>query len=156
MVWQMNLALENKQYSDINQAFDKVWYSGLLIKLQNLVPQNLHNLLTSYLTERSFYVKHLSAQSAPLLIQYGAPQGTVLGPKLYLTYTSNIPTRTETVVATFANDTALLATSNSPTEASLYLQIHLNLLEKRRIHVNENKSQHIIFILRKRICPQCT
>ena len=63
----------------------------------------------------------------------------------------------ETVMGTFADDTAIFATHADPTTASRNLQEHLNTaenwLKKWKIKVNETKSSHITFTLRKEHCP---
>lgn len=48
---------------------------------------------------------------------------------IILIYTSHILTVSEIMILTFADDTALLATSNKQTEANPHLQSHLNLLK---------------------------
>lgn len=90
-------------------------------------------------------------------INAGIPQGSVLGPVLYTIYTADLPTSENVMVATYADDTAILSSSNSSTEASYHLQNHLNKLDhwlkKWNIMVNPNKSQHITFALRREDCP---
>jgi len=77
----------------------------------------------------------------------------ILGPLLYILHTSDLPTSRETTLGTFANDTAIFATHEDPTIASLNLQEHLYIIEKWLknwiIKVNESRSLHIMFILRK-------
>jgi len=72
-------------------------------------------------------------------------------------YTSDLPTSRETTLGTFADDTAIFATQEDPRIASLNLQEHLNIIEKWlkkwKIKVNESKSSHIKFTLRKGHCP---
>jgi len=64
------------------------------------------------------------------------------------------------MTATYANDTAILASHHNPTIASTNLQHHLNQFEtwlKRwRIKANENKSTHITFSLKRETCPAVT
>ena len=84
------------------------------------------------------------------------PQGTILGPLLYVLYTSDLPTSRETL-GKFADDTAIFATHEDPTIASLNLQEHLHIIEKWlkkwKIKANESKSSHLTFNLRKGHCP---
>jgi hypothetical protein len=82
----------------------------------------------------------------------GVPQGNVLGQILYIFYTSDLPTTSNIVTGTFADDTAILASHHNITIAASYIQKHLHQLQlwmtKWRVKVNEDKSTHIIFQLK--------
>jgi hypothetical protein len=67
-------------------------------------------------------------QSDYHLIKVQVPQGSVVGRLLYLIYTADAPTRDDTLIATFAGDTAILSSAAGPTRASERLHHHLNLL----------------------------
>jgi hypothetical protein len=142
----------------VAQAFDKVWHGGLLYKIKKVLPGTYYMILKSYLTERHFQVKHNHDYSQCYQIQSGVPQGSVLGPLLYLIYTADLPTTNKTTVATFADDTAILAINDDPIIASENLQQHLNLLQhwfnNWKIKINQTKSVHITFTTRRIICPQ--
>lgn len=102
-------------------------------------------------------MKFNDQQSELNTIESGVPQGSILGPLLYLIYTSDLPTTRNTKTATFADDTAILASHLDPVIASSNLQVHLNeiqrWLNKWKIKANETKSTHITFTLRRDTCP---
>jgi len=84
-------------------------------------------------------------------------KGALLVLLLYVLYTSDLPASRKTTLGTFTDDTTLFATREVPTIASLNLQEHLHVSEKWprkwKINVNESKSWHITFTLRKGHCP---
>lgn len=154
--------LEEKRFCsalflDIGQAFDRVWHVGLLHKIKRNLPADLYLLLKSYLTNRYFTVKYQDAITPIHIINAGVPQGSVLGPVLYLLYTSDIPVSNQTTMATFADDTAILASHDDPKEASKMLQNSINdvqnWMKRWRIRVNEAKSNHVTFTMRRDTCP---
>ncbi|MXP61690.1 reverse transcriptase family protein [Pantoea sp. Taur] len=155
-------SLESKQYCtgaflDVAQAFDRVWHAGLLFKLKTHLPLSLYLILRSYLSNRTFRVRCSSEYSSCYPIEAGVPQGSVLGPILYILYTADIPTTSDTFLATFADDTAILSSHPDPETASYQLQRHLSLIEvwcnQWRIKVNELKCKHVTFTLRRKSCP---
>jgi hypothetical protein len=141
--------MENKEHCsavflDISQAFDKVWHQGLLYKIKTILPLSYYKLLQSYLQERVSYTKVGIESSRHYIMASGVPQGSVLGPILYILYTSDLPTMPNTIMGTFA-DTAILASHHNITIAASYIlvQEHLNHLHqwmnKWRVKVNEAK-----------------
>ena len=154
--------LERKYYCsavflDIQQAFDRVWHSGILYKLKKLLPAPFYLLLKSYLHQRRFYVSINNECSEFGSIHSGVPQGSVLGPVLYTVFTSDMPTINGLTIATYADDTAIMASEESHIKASDLLQNGPNhiqeWLNKWNIKVNTEKSVHITFTLRKNDCP---
>lgn len=98
--------LEEKQicttiFLDIAQAFDKVWHCGLEYKLERDLPKHHCQLLKSYISNRYFRVKYEDSYSELKEISAGIPQGSVLGPVLYLLYMSNIPACEEATICHF-------------------------------------------------------
>ncbi|CAB0014738.1 unnamed protein product [Nesidiocoris tenuis] len=147
-------ALEKKNvcsgiFLDVAQAFDKVWHEGLNHKLKKMLPYQYVELLESYLSRRYFCIKQEDAYSEPRTINAGVPQGSVIGPLLYLLYTCDLPETEENTTATFADDTAILAVGESNEESTQKLNRAISRISswtaKWRIRLNEAKSVHIDF-----------
>lgn len=140
-------------FLDVAQAFDKVWHHGLLQKLQRILPKQHCQLIESFISERMFWVRQEDEYSELRHIEAGVPQGSVLGPILYLLFTYDIPETTGTTVATFADDTAILAVGKTDLEATERLQEAVNSVsrwtKKWKIKLNEEKSVHINFTNKK-------
>jgi hypothetical protein len=155
-------APKDKQYCksvflDVSQAFDKVWHAGLLFKIKKVFPIQYFRLLKSYLSDREFRTRVNEKVSSQYTIQSGVPQWSVLGPILYVLYTTDLPTSVHTTTGTFADDTVILACHDDPVTAPHKLQGHLDQLEpclkKWRININVNKSVQVTFTQRKQQCP---
>jgi hypothetical protein len=151
-------AIEDKKictavFLDVSQAFDRVWHKGLEYKLSSLLPKQYSNILTSYIRERIFRLKFEDEYSGIKQIKAGVPQGSELGPILYLLYTSDIPTTEHTLLATFADDTVVLTKGTNFEEAAVKAQKDLlditNWTKIWRIKLNEQKSAHINFTYKK-------
>jgi len=83
-------------------------------KLKTALPTPYYLLFLSYLTDRNFQIKHNTATSTILTFRSGVPQGIVIGPLLYLLFTADIPTTQNTTIATFADDTVIIAANEDP------------------------------------------
>ena len=141
----------------ISQAFSKVWHEGLLYKIKPLFPGSTYKVLKSYLENRYFLIKYGEECTSLHPILSGVPQGSVLGPVLYLLYTADLPTTADSTTATFAEDTAVITTHEDHVIATHKLQIYLNKiqlwLKKWRMKENETKSAQVTFTLKKNTCP---
>ena len=97
-------------FLDISKAFDKVWRDGIIYKLiQNGISGNLLNLLEDFLKERKqrvilngqvFTWKNINAE---------VPQGSILGPLLFLIYINDLTEGLTANVKLFADDTFLFS-----------------------------------------------
>jgi hypothetical protein len=157
--------LENKRFCsaaflDVAQAFDKVWHAGLLFKIKTLLPHTYYGIIKSYLSNRLFQIKYQEYLTDLHDISSGVPQGSVLGPILYVLYTTDLPQIPGITVATFADDTALLSSNLDPLLASTNLQTALDeisqWLKDWKIKVNETKSLHVTFTMNTATCPPVT
>ena len=144
-------------FLDVAKAFDKVWHIGLLYKLKASLPGPYYLLLQSYLTDRYFQVRYNGVCSDCYEVRSGVPQGSVLGPLLYLIFTVDLPTTEYTTFATFPVDTGLLAVHRDPVVAFQRLQSHLTLLHNWftpwKIRVTPTKSAQVTFNKRLVTCP---
>ena len=74
-------------FLDLSKAFDTLYHTILLSKLKHYGINGIsYNLLSTYLTNRKQYVQFESSCSEMLDTQYGVPQGSILGPLLFVIY----------------------------------------------------------------------
>jgi hypothetical protein len=140
-------------FLDVSQAFDRVWHDGLLHKLRSLLPEPFYLFLKSYLHERQFRIKYETTYSPLSQLRAGVPQGSVLGPVLYLLYINDVPQTPDSTIATFADDTAVMATGRTPSESTAKLRRAaeniVSWTHKWRIKLNEAKSTFVHFTNQK-------
>ena len=111
---------------DISKAFDKVWHQGLLYKLkQNGISGNLLEILTGFLKDRKQRVVLNGQNSLWANIEAGVPQGSILGPLLFLIYINDLPDNQSTNVKLFADDTSLFSAVHDITTSSCDLNYDL-------------------------------
>ena len=114
-------------FLDISKAFDKVWHQGLLYKLkQNGISGNLLETLTDFLKDRKQRVVLNGQNSSLANIEAGVPQGSILGPLLFLIYINDLPDNLSTNVKLFADDTSLFSVVHDIATSSCDLNYDLN------------------------------
>lgn len=134
-------------FLDLTRAFDLVNHDRLLDKLSSYgvrgVPQTW---LRSYLHERKQYVEICGVKSETLTLDIGVPQGSVIGPLLYIVYTGDICLSN---LVMYADDTTILAHGNSIQEAvgeaNSDLERVCNYFNNNNLVVNKAKSVCIKF-----------
>ena len=95
-------------FCDVSKAFDKVWHRGLLYKLKKYgINGNLHKWFESYVCNRHQRVINEGSKSTWMSTTAGVPQGSVLGPFLFLLYVNDIVEKINTNIRLFADDTTL-------------------------------------------------
>ncbi|KAL1130391.1 hypothetical protein AAG570_013329 [Ranatra chinensis] len=113
--------------------------------------------MQSYLRDRYSVISQSDQISEYIPIKASVPQGSVLGPLLYIIYISDIPTYPTTHMVTFADDICILTSYPDPLSVSESLQDHLDNLHSWcklwRIYINQSKSVHLTFMLRRQSFP---
>jgi hypothetical protein len=101
-------------FCDLRKAFDTVDHQILLKKLFNLGIKGIElQWFKSYLSNRKQFV-HLNGKNSSLLtILLGVPQGSILGPLLFLIYINDLPSCNDLINSLFADDTMLLDSHES-------------------------------------------
>ena len=142
-------------FYDLSKACDRVWHCGLLAELYHFgVRGQAHVWITNYLSDRRQCVRFNGCDSSWLAVPAGVPQGSVLGPLLFLAYTIDLPNcvAVPTSCNQFADDTALTTVSPSPTECEGHLQRSVDAtstwLSEWKLAVNVDKTVSMEFTRR--------
>lgn len=113
-------------FCDISKAFDRVWHRGLLHKLANLgISGSLLKWFSSYLSGRRQRVVINGQTSDWAYILAGVPQGSILGPLLFLVYINDIVNGINSSIRLFADDTSLYIIVDTPQLAADSLNVDL-------------------------------
>ena len=102
-------------FLDISKTFDNVWHEGLLFNLEHIgTSGNLLSFLKSFLNNRfqKVVLNHQCSNWSSVLA--GVPEGSILGPLLFLIYINDHPDGLESSVKLFADDTLLFSAIYDP------------------------------------------
>ena len=107
---------------DVRYVFlgiSKVWHQGLLYDLkQNGISGDLLETLTDFLKDQKQRVVLNGQNSSWVNVEAGVPQGSILGPLLFLNYINDLPDNLSTNVKLFADDTSLFSVDHDITTSS--------------------------------------
>ena len=120
--------------------------------------KSMCELIKSYLADKTFKVNVGNHYSDEKSIGAGVPQGSVIGPTLYLLFTSDMPVSNDSFTALFADDTAVAVRHKDYNTAVEQLQKSLNRIsrwaKRWKIAINKSKSTRVDFTLRQlKYCP---
>ena len=97
-------------FLDISKAFDKVWHEGFVFKLkQNGISGNLLNTFEDFLRNRKEIVVLNGQTSNWKNMHAGVPQGSILGPLLFLIYINHLAENLSSNPKLFADNTSLFS-----------------------------------------------
>ena len=100
----------------------KVWHEGLLFKLETIgISGILLKLFQHFLNDRQQRVVLNGQHSNWAPVSAGVPQGSILGPLLFLIYINDLPDNLESLAKLFADDTSLFSTVHDPSKSAKVL-----------------------------------
>ena len=118
-------------FLDISKAFNKVWHKGLIHKLQqNGIGGPLLKILTDFLKSQKQRVVLNGQHSSWSDVLAGVPQGSILGPLLFLIYINDLSDGLQCNPKLFADDTSLFATVHNIKKATNDLNNDLTKITK--------------------------
>ena len=136
---------------DFSKAFDLVEHKILLNKLEHYgIRGPALKWLESYLSNRKQYVSVNGAESTSLILEHGVPQGSILGPLLFIIYINDMPEiSTSAKFILYADDANIIITSDTVEQASEQIE----MLSKKLVHwvssnglvLNLKKTKYMIF-----------
>ena len=116
---------------DFKKAFDKVPHALLMQKVRQIPDLNpqLINWIQNFLTNRRQRVVIRGQVSSERIVSSGVPQGSVLGPTLFLIYINDLPATVDCNVSLYADDTLLYQQVTSQAEAAVF-QTNIDAIHK--------------------------
>ncbi|CAF4437751.1 unnamed protein product, partial [Didymodactylos carnosus] len=159
VVHEINAGLENHHYVravllDFQKAFDNVNHRGLLLKLEKKgIQGKALKWFESYLTGRMIQTILEGVISSPLKIDKGVPQGSVLGPLLFLLYIDDLSLNIQSTIKLYADDVFLVSHHNDPLVATAILNKDLERVRSWSVRwyipLNLKKCESITFSSRR-------
>ncbi|MCG8096842.1 MAG: hypothetical protein JAZ17_25000 [Candidatus Thiodiazotropha endolucinida] len=136
-------------FCDVSKAFDRVWHRGLLAKLKHYgISGGLLGWFKNYLSNRYQRVVLPGGKSDWLRIKAGVPQGSILGPLLFIIYVNDIVHAIHSNIRLFADDTSLYIIVDYPDAAAQILNADLfrigNWAERWLVNYNPNKTETLL------------
>ena len=149
-------ALENGEcviglYLDFSKAFDTVNHAILLNKLEHYgIRVNALSWFKSYLTNRRQFVTYNDIKSAKKIMSCGVPQGSILGPLLFLIYINDLANVcVHTLPILFADDTNLFISGKNLNDMAVLINHELEeistWLKATRLSLNVKKTHFMVF-----------
>ena len=157
--------LDNKQHSicvflDLSKAFDTINHATLLVKLHKYGVRGLAlEWFKSYLSNRKQFVKFNNIVSSESDVSCGVPQGSVLGPLLFILYTNDLPCALrDSKCILFADDTTIYMASNNINEIITSITNDMTLLtdwfRANKLSLNVSKTNYMVFTNTPHHIPQ--
>ena len=125
---------------DISKPFDRVWHAGLLHRLKSYgISGQILGLISSFLNNKRLRVVLDGKSSQQYLVNVGVPQGSILGPTLFLLYINDLPDDAICDIAIYADDTTLYSKCDRASDLWQQLELAFELESDLRDTVDWGK-----------------
>ena len=156
LIEEITSAVDNKKctigvFIDLKKAFDTIYHKLLLTKLEHYGIRGVaYDWIKSYLCERKQYVSVNSCNSEAMNVVCGVPQGSILGPKLFILYVNDIANVSSLLrFVLFAHDANIFLSGDDAKEISNTLSTELDKLNSwfavNKLSLNVSKTNYMIF-----------
>ena len=145
---------------DISKAFDRVWHAGLLHRLKSYgISGQIFGFISSFLSNRRLRVVLHGKSSQEYPVNAAVPEGSILGPTIFLLYINDLPDDVICNIAIYADDTTLYSKCNQASDLWQQLELASELESDLRdtvdwgrkwlVDFNAGKTQLVSFDLSK-------
>ena len=139
---------------DIQKAFDSVNHTILCKKLKALGVKSTQ-WFEPYLFQRHQIVNVNGVQSSPMTLTCGVPQGSILGPLLFLCYVNDMPMSIDCIMLQYADDNALMISDTCPGKIAKLLSKNLEKCNQwlidNKLSLHMGKTELILFGTKRKI-----
>ena len=145
---------------DLQKAFDTVDHKILLMKMEALgLGQDVVRWFRYYLSDRRQLVDVSGVLSSSAAISCGVPQGSILGPLLFLIYVNDMSGAVNHKLLLYADDSAILVADKSVSAIEMSLQKELEvvsewLVDDNKLSLHLGKTESILFGSKSKLKPQ--
>ena len=144
---------------DLQKAFDTVDHGILLMKLESLgLSKDVTRWFQSYLSDRQQLVDVSGYKSSYARISCGVPQGSILGPLLFLIYVNDMSGAVTNKLLLYADDSAILVADKNVSNIETVLQRELKVVHEwlidNKLSLHLGKTESILFGSRPRLKAQ--
>ena len=144
-------------YTDFAKAFDRVLHHRLLLKMKSLgITGKTHDWIKAFLSDRIQRVRVEKEFSSWEPVKSGIPQGSVLGPTLFVIFINDMPNTIDSACQLFADDAKIFRSIGSDkdvntlqddicklTEWSAKWQLPFNVGKCKSLHIGKQNPRHV-------------